>query len=190
MHLGRIALITTAASTLCLVAHYCADPTLTTFAGPQKAAVSPGKPNDSFRQFHKVLSNAEKRHILDGQFTLVVSTQAMPEPLKKAFTVVTREQEFELANPGQKYQATDVIEEGHLTSRRFIFGGANGDKWFIHYEHGGIGHSYAVVVFAKTTQGGWEFLWGGVAFQRAKDLDDLRKKIADGRFHDDRRYYW
>jgi hypothetical protein len=157
-------------------------------AAPQKT-VSTGKPSDSVRQFHKVLSNAEKQHILDGQFTLVDSTQAMPEPVKNAFALITRKQGFELANPGQKYQATDVIEGGHLTTRRMILAGANRDKWFIHYEHGGIGHSYAVVVFAKT-QGGWEFFWGGVAFERAKDLEDLRKKIAAGRFHDDRLYYW
>src|SRR5258708_33833414 len=189
MRLGRIVLSGTAKSTLCIIALYCVDPSSKTLAAPQRT-VSTGKPNDSFRQFHKVLSDAEKQHILDGQFTLVGSTQAMPEPLKNAFALITREQQFELANPGQKYQATDVIEVGHLPSRRMICAGANRDKWFIHYEHGGIGHSYAVVVFAKTTQGGWEFLWGGVAFERAKDLDDLRKKIADGRFHDDRLYYW
>ena len=49
---------------------------------------------------------------------------------------------------------------------------------------------YAVVVFEKKAQDGVEFLWGGFGFERAKDLDDLRTKITDGRFYDDRPYNW
>src|SRR5260370_27803490 len=102
MRLGRIVLIATAKSTLCLIALYCVDPSSTTLAAPQRT-VSTGKPNDSFRQFHKELSDADKHNILDGQFTLVGYNQAMPAPLKKSFALITRVQQFQLANPGHKY---------------------------------------------------------------------------------------
>ena len=52
-------------------------------------------------------------------------------------------------------------------------------------ERGGRGHSYEAVVFALDSGRRLQFLWGGVSFDRAKDLDDLRKAIADGRFRDD-----
>jgi hypothetical protein len=59
----------------------------------------------------------------------------------------------------------------------------------LHYEHGGRGHSYAVVVLRQGPQGDSKFLWAGVGFEPAKGLDDLRRKIADGQFSDDRPYY-
>jgi hypothetical protein len=140
-------------------------------------------------RFHKVLSKPEKQHVLDGQFTVVTSTQTLPPSLKHAFAVITGQQQFALADPGQRYQVTDVVYEPGLPFRRLVFAGVSGDKWFIHYEHGGIGHSYAVVVFAVQPER-VQFLWGGVGSHRAKDLDDLRKSIADNQFCDDGGYYW
>jgi hypothetical protein len=146
--------------------------------------------NDLPWRFHKVLTKPEKQHVLDGQFTVVASTQTMPASLKHAFAVITGQQQFALADPGQKYQVTDVVYEPGLPFRRLVFAGLSGDKWFIHYEHGGIGHGYAVVVLAVQPEGRVQFLWGGVGSHRAKDLDDLRKSIAGNQFCDDGGYYW
>jgi hypothetical protein len=136
-------------------------------------------------RFHRVLSEPEKQHVLDGEFTVVTSTQTMPPSLKHAFAVITGQRQFALADPGQEYQATDVVYHSELPFRRLVFAGVSGSKWFVHYEHGGIGHSYAVVVFAVEPQGRVQLLWGGGGSYRAKDLDDLRKSIANARFCDD-----
>lgn len=109
---------------------------------------------------------------------------------KQAFTVITGEQTFALANPGQKYQVTDVIHEPGLPFRRLLFAGAKDNEWFIHYEHGGIGHGYSVVVFTIDSQNRLHFLWGGAGCEGAKELEDLRKMIATGRFSDDAVFYW
>jgi len=114
----------------------------------------------------------------------------MPPRLKEAFEKITGLRQFEMANPGEKYQVTDVITERGLPRRRLLFAGVSDNKWFIQYERGGLGHSYFVVVFSVEPRGAVQFLWGGEGFQSAKDLDDLRKKIAAGRFADDRLYYW
>jgi hypothetical protein len=42
-----------------------------------------------FRGSHKSIPQTEKEHILDGQFTVVTATGAMPARLKEAFTVIT-----------------------------------------------------------------------------------------------------
>lgn len=136
------------------------------------------------------LSIPDRQHLLDGQFTLVTSTAAMPRSLKNAFAVISSARQFEMADIGKDYQATDFVVKPGLPSRRLIFAGTNGEKWFIHYEHGGRGHNYAVVVFTANPQGGVEFLWGGEGIVPARDLDDLRNKLADGRFSDDATHHW
>jgi hypothetical protein len=140
--------------------------------------------------FHKQLSPAEKQHILDGPFTAVMTIEDMPVLVKQAFAKITGESSFALANPGQKFQVTDVVTERGLPRRRLIFAGARGDEWFVHYEMGGIGHSYCVVLFKVGLQGRVQFVWGGAGFRSAETLDQLRKMVASGQFSDDRQYYW
>jgi hypothetical protein len=52
------------------------------------------------------LSAAEKEHILDGQFKVLSTTEGMPANVRRAFSEITRESSFALANPAQKYQVT------------------------------------------------------------------------------------
>jgi hypothetical protein len=146
-------------------------------------------PNESVR-FHATLSAQEKQHVLDGSCSVIASTKAMPQSLRNGFAKVTREQKFELADPGDKFQETDVIVTRGLPWRRLVFAGSCGERWFIHYEHGGFAHSNAVLIFAVDGQGAMQFVWGGAGFYRAKDVDDLRQGIASGKFADDREYYW
>jgi hypothetical protein len=142
------------------------------------------------QQFHKQLSPAEKRHILDGPFTELTKTESMPTAVKQAFTKITGEPSFALANPGQNYQVTDVDPDRTLPRRRLVFAGVAGDEWFVHYEKGGIGHSYSMVVFKVNSQSGFEFVWGGIGFHGAKNLDQLRKMVAAGQFSDELQSYW
>jgi hypothetical protein len=143
----------------------------------------------SAQQFRKQLSTAEKKLILDGQFTDVTKTESMPTAVKQAFAKITGEPTFSLANPGQNYQATDVDPDQTLPGRRLVFAGRADNEWFVHYERGGIGHSYYIVVF-KVTRSGFEFVWGCVGFHGAKNLDQLRKMVAAGQFADEIKNYW
>jgi hypothetical protein len=136
------------------------------------------------------LSPTEKQHILDGRFSEVTKTESMPASVKKAFAKITGEPAFALANPGEKFQVTDVIIDHSLPRRRLVFAGARGNDWFVHYEGGGIGRFFCVVVFRVDLQNRAEFVWGGAGSHGAKDLDQLRKMIAAGQFSDDKTYYW
>ena len=142
------------------------------------------------QEFHKQLAPSEKEHILDGSFTDVTKTESMPTTVKKAFAKITDESSFALANPGQNYQATDVDPDRTLPRRRLVFAGVAGKEWFVHYEKGGIGHSYSILVFKVNSQSGFEFVWGGVGFHAAKNLDQLRKMVAAGQFSDEIKNYW
>jgi hypothetical protein len=144
----------------------------------------------SAQQFHKRLSAAEKEHILDSPFTEVTKTEAMPANVRQAFAKITGEPSFALANPEQKYQVTDVVVDRGLPRRRLIFAGVQGDEWLVPYELGGIGHSYSVLLFKVDPQNRAQFVWGGVGSHGAKNLDQLRKMVAAGKFFDEMQNYW
>jgi hypothetical protein len=142
------------------------------------------------QQFHKRLSATEKEHILDSPFTEVTRTEAIPANARQAFAKITGEPSFALANPGQKYQVTDVVVDRRLPRRRLVFAGIHGDVWFIHYELGGIGQSYCVLLFTVDPQNHMQFVWGGAGSHGAKNLDQLRKMVAGGQFSDEMQNYW
>jgi len=64
------------------------------------------------------------------------------------------------------------------------------DEWFIHYERGGRGHGCYLIVFKVDAQRQPEFLWGGAGSRGAKDIEELRKMVAAGRFPDDIAWAW
>ena len=46
------------------------------------------------------------------------------------------------------------------------------------------------MVFEVNPQSGFGFVWGGVGFHGAKNLDQLRKMVAAGQFSDELKNYW
>jgi hypothetical protein len=186
-HLAIICVIGLGAALVGFAAHYVR---LKLASVPPPEQPTTAKNSYSPEQFHRVLSQAEKKRVLDDEFSIMRSTDEIPHELKQAFAAATGEQQFSLANPGQKYQVTDVIDEPGLPVRRLLFAGESRRCWFIHYEHGGLGHGYVVLVFSKVRMGGLQFLWGGAGSEGAKDLNDLRNEISAGEFRDDLVYYW
>lgn len=142
----------------------------------------------TFGQSQRQLSTDERQHILDGQFRVVSVTDDIPARLKKAFCRIARQQSFAMANPGQNYQVGDVIFDASLPRRRLIFAGTSEDKRFVHYERGGRGVGYYVVVLQLDPHGDAHFLWGGAGGNRAKNLEQLRKMVAAGQFSNTENY--
>jgi hypothetical protein len=142
----------------------------------------------SLGQNRHQLSPGERQHILDGQFKVISTTDAIPSKVKQAFSDISRQHSFAMANPSQKYQVGDVVIDGNLPRRRLVFAGATDDRWFIHYERGGRGVGYYVVVFNFTSGGDAHFVWGGAGANRAKNLEQLRKMVAIGQFSDAENY--
>ena len=98
---------------------------------------------------------------------------------------------FQMAELGEKYQVTDVIVEKGLPFQRLLFAGISlAVEYFIHYETGGIGHSYHVAVFGIDSERRVTFVWGGPGRQGAKDLRQLRTMVAAGVYKDDLDAYW
>jgi hypothetical protein len=131
------------------------------------------------------LSPGERDHVLDGEYRIIHHTADIPAPVRMAFDGPS----FEMADPGQPFQVTDVILK-RLPRRRLVFAGCSKVNCFIHYEAGGRGHSYSLVVFALDARGAATFLWGGAGNGLAAGLDELRTRVRSSEFLDDRAYCW
>ena len=91
-----------------------------------------------------------------------------------------------IADPGQKWNATDSIIDPTLPGKRLIWATVAGDYYYIvHYERGGIAHSYHVLV-AKLTNNdskpklAWSAM-GGPFEDYAAFLQALRSGKLDDR---------
>jgi hypothetical protein len=152
-----------------------------------KLADVPFTPPNAKQLYHKSIPQTEKEHILDGQFTVVATTEAMPARLREAFTVISRER-FAMHNPGwSSGMLHPMPSSAPVPVQRLLFAGLANNKWFIHYQpYWGCGPTgnYYVVVFDIDEQNRVGFLWGGAGPEAAGDLDDLRRRIAAGQFTD------
>ena len=103
---------------------------------------------------------AEKENDLDGDFKILTRVEQLPESVKTAFAALMHQPQFEMADPGRDFQVTDVITHQGLPRRRLIFAGLSDRECFIHYETGGRGHSFDLVVFSNAPSGA-TLVWSG-----------------------------
>jgi hypothetical protein len=90
-----------------------------------------------------------------------------------------------IAEPGQKWNATDVIMDPTLPGKRLIWAAVGGEYYVVHYERGGIAHTFHVLV-ATLTRGDAKpkVVWhavGGPLKDYAAFLDALRSGKLDDR---------
>jgi hypothetical protein len=133
----------------------------------------PNGPGDSH------LSDADRKHFLDGEFQIIKDTKDFPAPVAKVFCQ-SGDMRSCMANPGEPFNATDVISDLHVPRRRLILGGALGDKYFVYYEQGGYATSHELVFFRFSTAHAVETLWHGNCTGAAANIVELRTRIASG----------
>jgi hypothetical protein len=91
---------------------------------------------------------AEDRKALQdsSRFHEVHSTSDLPAAIIALCTEDRR-----LAEPGQKWNATDAIMDPTLPGKRLIWAATGGEYYVVHYERGGIAHTFHILV-AKLTK--------------------------------------
>src|ERR1700722_2947026 len=125
------------------------------------------------------MSEADRRHFLDGEFQVIKDTKEIPAPIVKTLCGGVELRSC-MANPGQPFNATDVITDLRIPGRRLIFAGALGDKYFVYYEQGGIAHFYKISFFRVSGPDAVTMLWSGNCSRPAANIEELRKSIASG----------
>jgi len=136
------------------------------------------------------LSDFDRDHLLKSDsFEFVSKVKDLPDYVKVSFIKITHDSTFLMANPGEEFQVTDAIEKKGLPHRRLIVAGMSTDHCFLHYEMGGIGHGYYVVLFRLNKRKA-RFVWGGTTWEAYRTLDSLRKAISSKMFDDSLPYFW
>jgi hypothetical protein len=122
----------------------------------------------------KVLQNSPAFHEIH-------STSDLPLPV----VTLCAGDKNNLAEPGGKWNATDVVMDTTLPGKRLIWAAVGGDYCVVHYERGGIAHTFHILV-AKLAKNDtkpksvWKAI-GGPFKDYAAFLDALRTGKLDDR---------
>jgi hypothetical protein len=126
---------------------------------------------------------AEDRKVLldASRFHEAHSTSDLPSVI---LTLCDGGRDGKLAEPGQKWNATDVITDPTLPGKRLIWAVIGGDYYVVHYERGGIAHSFHILV-AKVTKNDAKptMVWRAVGHQ-LKDYAAFLEALRTGKLDD------
>ena len=104
---------------------------------------------------------ADDRKVLGdaSRFHEVHSTSDLPS----AIVALCAGDGGKIAEPDQKWNATDAIIDPSLPGKRLIWATAGGDYYVVHYERGGIAHTFHVLI-AKLVKPKviWSAVWRSV----------------------------
>ncbi len=112
----------------------CGDVTKFATANPSDGGLS--------AEYREALQNASRFH--EVHFT---------NDLPPAVVALCAGDSNTMANPGQKWNATDAISDPSLPAKRLIWAAVGGEYYVVHYERGGIAHTFHILV-AKVTKDG------------------------------------
>lgn len=130
-------------------------------------------------EFPKAVSQSARTALFAQDFSLVTNVNELPMSVRRKF----QEQggtRLLIVNPGEKFNATDVITNASLPRERLIFAGSSENATFVFYERGGLGLSYVIDVFGIRSGEIAKPVWRGYCRQTIDNLDKLRSEIASG----------
>jgi len=133
-----------------------------------------------FADFTKL--SAEHRKALQdpARFHDVRATTNLPP----AVVALCADDSGRLAEPGQKWEATDFITDASLPRKRLIWAATDGKHYVVHYERGGRGHSFHVLVTVfKNGDTKPRDIWRGVG-DRLKDYAAFLEALQSGKLDD------
>ncbi|HEY5990947.1 MAG TPA: hypothetical protein VIU10_00060 [Candidatus Udaeobacter sp.] len=90
------------------------------------------------------LPSEDRKVLLDvSRFHEIHSTSDLPS---EVLALCDGGGDGKLAEPGQKWNATDAIIDPTLPGRRLIWAAVGGEYCVVHYERGGIAHTFHILV--------------------------------------------
>ena len=126
---------------------------------------------------------AEDRKVLldASRFHEVHFTSDLPSVI---LTLCDGRGDGKLAEPGQNWNATDAVTDPTLPWKRLIWAAVGSDYYIVHYERGGIDHSFHILV-AKVRKNDAKpmVLWRAVGRQ-LKDYAAFLEALRTGKLDD------
>ena len=126
--------------------------------------------------------SADDRRILENssQFREVHSTKDLPP----AVVALCADDKGKIADPGQNWNVTDAVTDPSLPWKRLIWAAVGSDYYVVHYERGGIDHSFHILV-AKLAKNDAKpnVVWHAVGKQ-LKDYAAFTDALRSGKLDD------
>ena len=145
---------------------------------PDSTTISEYPPSPPGTRFDSAkMSAVERRTFLTADYKIVDKVADLPEGIKKLYSL-KGSTDVLIADPGERYEATDVITNRALPRRRLIFAGVAQDRAFIHYEQGGIAHSYLVELYRLEPPDRAVGLWRGYRGP-ADTFGELKQMVSE-----------
>lgn len=126
-----------------------------------------------------VLSGPLRAHLSEERFGIVTSIRGLPLGVRNELQMLFGSPALDIAEPGDKFQATNVIVDPNLPIRRLVAAGCSMDHCIVYYERGGTTHTWRVAVFHWTPDA-TRFEWGGIAPRGLASIDDVRNAMLSG----------
>jgi hypothetical protein len=130
----------------------------------------------------------QRAHVRDERFQVVSSVRGLPLGVREELQRMFGGSAMAIAEPGAPFQATDVITDPTLPSRRMSVAGCSQDHCLVYYERGGIAHTWYAVLFHWTPER-TRVDAGGAAPPGLRTVDDLRSAVLSGALKGPGRYW-
>ena len=92
------------------------------------------------------MPGALRAHVQDEQFGIVTSIRGLPLGVRDGLQTLFGSAQLDIAEPGAQFQATDVVVNPKLPTRRLVAAGCSYDHCLVYYERGGIAHTWHVAL--------------------------------------------
>ena len=122
------------------------------------------------------------------RFAPVATVAALPANVRDALHDLFGGKTLEMADPGQPFQATDVMVTPRLPARRLVSAGCSADHCLVYYERGGFARVHQIVLFS-TADTPARLVHGGVAAGGLTDLEQVREALVSGQVTRDSKYW-
>ncbi len=120
--------------------------------------------------------SAHRRFPLTEKYVLATTVEQIP-PAVVADLSARMKHDPRLANPGERFNRTDVVDPRY-PMRRLVLAGLGARSWFVSYEHGGRGYHRHLVVYAQR-DGRPTLAYAGTFVSDAATLEELRQLVRN-----------
>ena len=159
-----------------------------TFVGVFALALVGAKVREQTPGQQTTIPEALRAHIRGERFSPLATVAALPASVRNALGSLFGSKTLDMADPGQPFQATDVMVMPRLPARRLLAAGCSPDHCLVYYERGGFAHIHQIVLFS-TTDAAARLVHGGVAAGGLADLDQVKDALASGKVMGGSKYW-
>lgn len=126
------------------------------------------------------LPAALRAQVQTGRFDTVTSIRGLPLGVRDALQALFGSQTLDIAEPGGDFQASGVIVDSMVPTRRLVAAGCSSDHYcIVYYQRRGNDPTWHVALF-HWTPAATRFEWGGAAPANLATIADVRKVILSG----------